>query len=402
MDNLGKAEPQPSLWQRVVQAFHPNGIVRQSMPVTYTGNAVPAGGTAAAQAALSQMKRQTPLKEYVSPDGKQRDWFPAGEAPEGWNAVAGSPHLSMSKTLPVPGDQLPRDAVGPNGEPIPAERRNAQRAYVQQNGVWYEAPQPKPVYRIIKGHVALMDPKTGLPMRDLGPASAVKFTTRQEPYLGDDQQMHLMTLTTVTTPQGEAIEVEAPPPEQPAAATQAQTGSAVKKGTPAHVLRNAAAQGMAPAIPGSHLWAASKNPLVKADITTYQKLNADAAQKELLAKNAQDLLNDKNRVTDLDLVFMWVRSNIQGAGRMTNTEIQQAAKAGSLGTRAQSALQQALHGRLAPQVEQQFLNDIQRAAVNARQQAEQMRQGLGQGGTASGQSATPKVWKYNPATGRLE
>jgi len=34
---------------------------------------------------------RTPPKEYVSPDGKQRQWFKPGDEPDGWNAQQGSP-----------------------------------------------------------------------------------------------------------------------------------------------------------------------------------------------------------------------------------------------------------------------------------------------------------------------
>jgi hypothetical protein len=93
----------------------------------------------------------------------------------------------------------------------------------------------------------------------------------------------------------------------------------------------------------------------------WNKASEDATSKKKDYESVQALLKDPNRVTDLHLVFAWVRSNVQGAGRMTNTEIQQAAKAGSLGTRAKNAIEQATTGRLAPEIETQFASEIQHA-----------------------------------------
>lgn len=126
----------------------------------------------------------------------------------------------------------------------------------------------------------------------------------------------------------------------------------------------------------------------------------------------QGLLNDPNRKTDLDLVFAWVRSNVQGAGRMTNTEIQQAMTAGSYGQRIKNAFDVASTGRLDAGMEQQFMSDIQRAYQNSKTAADDLKAKMDaaihpgkapvSSATPAGPGADPKVMKFNPATGKLE
>lgn len=116
------------------------------------------------------------------------------------------------------------------------------------------------------------------------------------------------------------------------------------------------------------------SPLLKSDEQQYTKAAEDAQIKQRSYQQAQGLLADNSRVTDLELIFSWVRANVQGAGRLTNTEIQQAGKAGSYGTRIQNAMDIASTGRLSPQLEQQFLSDIQRSYQVSQQQADSLRQ----------------------------
>jgi hypothetical protein len=83
-------------------------------------------------------------------------------------------------------------------------------------------------------------------------------------------------------------------------------------------------------------------------------------------RSALQRLKDPTPIGDQAIVFDWVRSQIAGAGRMTNTEIQQAYKAGSLETRANNAMDRVFKGTLDPSFRRQMVNDIGVSARAAR------------------------------------
>jgi hypothetical protein len=120
-----------------------------------------------------------------------------------------APKQSAGKSPPLPGNQLPEDATGPNGQPIGPDQRNAGKSFVQFHGSWWPVASPKPVFKTVRGHSVLVDPQSGNILRDLGPTGTAKVTTRQTLQPGDDGQMHLVNLTSVTTPEGAQIEVQA-------------------------------------------------------------------------------------------------------------------------------------------------------------------------------------------------
>lgn len=515
-----------TLMTRLQRAIHPQGArYQENKPLP---NATPTGGTAAAdeKRAAELYGARRPTREYASPDGKERNWFVPGDEPDGWQAVQGGPRLSTAKSPPTPGNHIPQDAVGPDGEPIPPEMRTPAQSYIQWSGAWYTAPKPKPIYKIIGGNVMLMDPATGDPMRNLGPAAGVKISTHQTPFLGDDGQMHLLTTTSVTTPQGESIDVEAPPPDassSPAAAPktggvgsiladasssgrafvtrsyqgqpvpgmisqgniditkrpniknpdgthssvfsmsfgtdkgevlvpgvgdgttyplrkltqqealdqyqktgqnlgtfkdaasanayaetlhedQAKYGNAptgsprtpARKVNPGSILPKVGAKTptVGPAIPGSHAWANSKNPLFKADVAAYNKVKEDANVKQEAYLSAQKALDGTpTPSSDQELIYSWVRSNVQGAGRMTQAEFRQAGSVGSLPLRAQTWFDRTKTGRLPTELEQMLLADIRRSADTAQQEAARLRQQLqapSDPGAGSAGTSTPK------------
>jgi hypothetical protein len=401
-----------TLMEKLRQAIHPAGAYAQE-PMAPLPDATPPGGTIAKDMMLTAAKRGTHPVPGVHPfqnkdNGKWYQPMYAGDGSvvneEVPDYVPPPPKQPGGNSPPVPGNQLPADAKGVNGDPIPGEARNASTSFIQRGGVWYQAPQPKPIFKPIRGHIVLIDPKTNLPMRDLGPIAGVKVTSHQTPFLGDDNQMHLMTTYSVTTPQNEKIDVEPNPddmlPAEENSATSSQATPA-KKVNPGSILPKTGAKTpvMGPAIPGSSAWANSKNPLYRADLQDYARAARDTTEKQKIYQQAQGLLNDKNRQTDLELIFAWVRSNVQGAGRMTNTEIQQAVNAGSWGTRLQNAFSMASTGRLSPEIEKQYISDIKRASDVAQKTSDDLRSRLQPGSPPTTQ---PKVRKFNTATGRLE
>lgn len=186
------------------------------------------------------------------------------------------------------------------------------------------------------------------------------------------------------TPQGVPGASANPGARQPG--TQ-PAGSAVKAATPR--------------IPSSSVgtpipFGGKPNELTKSDTAQYTKLAEDANDKQKVLQNAQGAFADPNRRTSLDLTMAWVRSNVQGAGRMTNTEIQQAASMGSWGDKVKSWISQAQTGRLAPAVEQQMMSDIQRSARTAQSSADTARglvqEDIGQKTMSSKTPKSPGTW----------
>ena len=135
----------------------------------------------------------------------------------------------------------------------------------------------------------------------------------------------------------------------------------------------------------------------------YTKAAEDATNKQKMYDQAKGLLADDKRVTDLELIFSWVKSNVQGAGRLTNTEIQQAAQAGSYSTRIKNAFAVASTGRLAAPLEQQFLSDIKRAADTAAKAAASLKAQIGPQSSQSPQVPTggDDALQFDPKTGTV-
>jgi hypothetical protein len=251
-------------------------------------------------------------------------------------AEAAKYHKPAGKSPPVPGAQLPVDAIGPDGQIIPMAQRTSGQSFMEWNGAWYPAPKAKPIYQVIGGNVMLMDPATGRPQRNLGPKEGVKFATRQTPFLGDDGQMHLLTTTSVTTAQGENIEVEATPadaesgarPQSPSAPSPQPKTPAKKVGNilPKTGAKPAGGGTAGPVIPGSHAWARTKDPLYRANLASYKKANdAVIAATNLssladqVAQHPNDAVNQKRFAVALER---------QAAGRFTEQALKYVISAG--------------------------------------------------------------------------
>lgn len=394
-----------TLMEKLRKAIHPSGAFAQG-PQALLPNATPPGGTAAADeerakelaearytaarqnnpklVALDKLTQQKYGTDFNSSTPEQQ-----GEALQTY--VRESTKGSVGKSPPVPGTQLPPDATGPDGQPIGSAARDASHSFVEYNGAWWPVAKPKPVFKTIKGHSVLVDPQSGSILRDLGPVGTAKVTTRQTLQPGDDHQMHLVNLTSVTTPEGSTIEVDtggqAETP-QPSNAPSSQPKSPAKKVNPGSILPKTGAKQThpsfgGPVVPGFSTLAQSKNPLFRADIAQYTKAAEDANIKAEAYQSAQKALaSGSTASSDQELIYSWVRSNVQGSGRMTQAEFRQAASVGSLPQRAQIAWEKTKTGKLPPEIERMLLADIKRSAETAQQEAATLRQRV-EGGNAS-------------------
>lgn len=73
------------------------------------------------------------------------------------------------------------------------------------------AAASKPIFKTVKGHLVVIDPQTKSVTKDLGPVAGVKRTTHQAIQTDADGTPHIVSLTSVTTPEGATIEgIETP------------------------------------------------------------------------------------------------------------------------------------------------------------------------------------------------
>lgn len=130
----------------------------------------------------------------------------------------------------------------------------------------------------------------------------------------------------------------------------------------------------APQVPGQgRVIGQTAGLLDKSDATQLTKLSEDANNKQQAYLNAKQSLEHPTATSDQELLFSWVRSNVQGAGRMTQAEFKQAANAGSFPLRIQTVIERAKTGKLPPELEQMMLADIKRSADTAQKQVNDLR-----------------------------
>lgn len=369
-----------TLMEKLRKAVHPNGAKANPGSLATLKNATPQGGTAAEDERLKaeNLKSTQALHEQYGE-----------ELAEKKAQIAAKYHKPAGKSPPSPGNQLPPDAIGADGQPIPQEARDAAHSFVEWNGSWWPVAKAKPVIKTIAGRSVLIDPQTGNKLRDLGAAGEIKTTTRQTLQPGDDGQMHLVNLTSVTAPGGEQIQVE---PESgsesggaetkpPVPAPKKSVGGILPKAQPKPVTMPPGGPSAGKVVPGLSTLARSKNPVYKADTATYKKVNDDAISKKQAYSNATAAANAPTPTSDTELIYSWVRSNVQGAGRMTQAEFKQAGGIGSVPLKAENWASLATSGLMTPQLRKYMLSDLKRSADTSQKQAEELRNGLQPGDT---------------------
>ncbi len=386
-----------TLVQKLHKAVHPRGAPYQPYAPPLA-NATPEGGTVAQDEATREKALADSLGLRQQTTDEEIDRRAADTAKN---------HKPAGMSPRTPGNQIPPDALGPDGQPIPSAMRTAGQSFIEWNGAWYSAPKAKPVLRMVGSDLLLIDPATGAVMRKVASAQA-KVSSHQTPYVGDDGQMHMATEYSVALPTGETIYADASPlganesgqsPVGGGGESKPPSSAPAKKVTPGAILPKTGAKpvaaapgGMGPAIPGSHTWAQSKSPLFKSDVEAYTKANEDLTAKKEAFESAQTALNQPGGPTassDQELIYAWVRSNVQGAGRMTQAEFRQAAATGSLPLRAQTAWERAKSGRLPPELEQMMFADIKRSFETATRIVGDMKAGLQTPGNTPAWSPPP-------------
>lgn len=113
--------------------------------------------------------------------------------------------------------------------------------------------------------------------------------------------------------------------------------------------------------------------LTKSDTSQYTKLAEDANSKQEALQSAQLASRSPSPSSDQQLIYSWVRANVQGAGRMTQQEFTQAARIGSFGQKVDNWYSLASSGKITPEIRQMLLSDIQRSAKTSQAAADDAR-----------------------------
>lgn len=100
------------------------------------------------------------------------------------------------------------------------------------------------------------------------------------------------------------------------------------------------------------------------------KTEEEARRLGTVYEQAKSFLADPTDTNSQSLVMAYVRAQVAGAGRMTNTEIQNALKAGTWGTRLKNAWNQAVEGHLDKQFMTNMVGTIGISAKAARKMAD--------------------------------
>ena len=120
----------------------------------------------------------------------------------------------------------------------------------------------------------------------------------------------------------------------------------------------------------------------KADASQYTKVAEDANSKMQAYTNASQAATNPTPTTDQELIYAWVRSNVQGAGRMTQAEFNQAKGIGSVPLKLENWIDLATSGKISPQMREYMLADIKRSATTAQKQADSIRNRIGTSSSA--------------------
>lgn len=130
-------------------------------------------------------------------------------------------------------------------------------------------------------------------------------------------------------------------------------------------------------------------PYDRALTTQFGKADTNARDLEASLQSAQEAAKNPTPTSDQALIYAWVKSNVKGAGRMTQTEFTQAGKAGNLEQRAQMAYNRTLgNGKIPDDMRANFIADLARNATVARTEAEGIRADAG-AGSGIPQSSAP-------------
>lgn len=279
---------------------------------------------------------------YVSPDGKSKEWYIPGQEPKDWNATG----------------------TGTAAKPVRAWRKMPDGKFVSE----------------------LLDPETNQPIAgtengSIAPPASLSGRISQgfHYWVDDDNKLHQTPETRTSTPtagaEGGAAPQQATPvasqkPPAPSPASAAATPPAPTPPAASVAARPPARSPQATAPKSTNVPRGTHDTILgqvrSPEETTAKKL---ADTRETAFHEAIDHAKHPTPTGDKAIVFDWVRSQVAGAGRMTNTEIQQAYSAGTLEQQAATYLKKATDGTMDDTIRKNMINDIGISAREARKQA---------------------------------
>ena len=395
------------LMEKLRKAIHPNGAYAQA-PATPLPNATPAGGTVAQDEAARERALADTLGLRQSATDEEIDRRAQDVAHY---------HKPAGKSPITPGSQIPPDALGPDGQLIASTLRTPGQSFVEWNGAWYPVAKPKPVFKTVKGHSVLVDSQSGAILRDLGPTGSAKITTRQTLQPGDDGQMHLVNLTSVTTPDGAQIEVEPETGEtpeggggNPSAPATSETkpkrvGALLSRPTGARPTAGPKGAGAGPVVPGLSTLANSKNPRYKGALAQYTKNEPvlEAAESSIDSYIKDGVFDGPG---DLALQHEFFTATQPATGfRMTKVQQDILQNSQNWLNSWQAKAHHATSGTWFSDEQRQQIAKTALEAIAAKKKAFQDSLASATPGAAPAETPTgnqQKVLVYNPTTGKLE
>jgi hypothetical protein len=379
---LGQKAPDPSIIQKLHQVMHPGGSTYQT-PAKFTGDATPAGGTAAVDE--ENAEKLAAARYHARPTSPNAQYFDS---------------YAQSLGLPDSSQMTPEQ-----WESAIAGQKKAGRAPTQHH--W--APVK------FNGNLYMHDPATN-EMKFVGAENDVTVHRGVQNVTQADGTILQIPVTTYTSKQSgkpitdedgnpiQSLEPDNHPANPSSGETKPKNAQAGPPGEakPGKVLPKVPTAGAAPVTPkppvgkvvGSH-----GSPLLKSDQAQYTKVAEDANGATEALASATEAMKAPTASSDQDLIYSWVRSNVMGAGRMTQAEFKQAAQIGSLPQKAQTWWSMTLTGRLSPEIEKMMFADIQRSTTAKQAEAKKLRDQVQQD---MNPGATPAAALPPPSSGAVE
>jgi hypothetical protein len=360
VDAISKLYSHPSqmgtLMTKLQKAIHPDGATYQTNPLP---NPEPLGGTAAADeanaerlaAARYHARPQSPNAQYYDAYAQKLGLADSSQmTPEQWEAAIGA--QKTAGRTPVEHHWAPLKFNGNLYFHDPAT--NEMKFVGPENDVT--------VHRGVQNVTQANGDILQIPV--------TTYTSKQsgKPLIDPETQQPYQTLEPDNHPDNPSTGESKPKTAQ---AGPPKPGNILPKKP---VAGAASVKPSAGGIPGAKMVGSRGSPLLKSDQAQYTKVANDAngANEALVA--ATGALKAPSPTSDQELIYSWVRSNVQGAGRMTQAEFKLAAVTGSLGLKAQNWWSLASTGKLTDEMRNMMFADVKRGTAAKQAEAARLRQ----------------------------
>jgi hypothetical protein len=225
----------------------------------------------------------------------------------------------------------------------------------------------KPVFKVVRGHEVLIDPKTQKITKDFGPTGSAKVSKREAIQYDNDGNPHVVTLTTVSSPEGGNIEVD----------TEGEAGDGKVKGPAPRK-------------------AATPKPNAHGDLdfrkATPQSNKAKAAvdTAEAAYDDVQKASKDPTPVGDQGVILAWLRGRVN---RVTASEIAAVNNLGGAEMKLEGNIVRIVSGKMTDQQRKWFLKSAKDNFDNAKDVASKYSKPAPEAGASKKIVVTPEDMK---------